>query len=82
MTVRIRLIRAGGKKKPFYKVAVADSRMPRDGRHIEEIGVYDPTKDPSLVEIDADKAAKWLKNGAQPSDQVRNLLKIANIESK
>jgi len=69
----------GAKKAPFYRVVVADSRYPRDGRFIEEIGYYDPTKEPSLVKIDGEKVKKWLENGAQPTDTVRALLKKHNI---
>ncbi|MBQ6714832.1 MAG: 30S ribosomal protein S16 [Clostridia bacterium] len=75
MAVKIRLRRMGAKKAPFYRVVVADSRFPRDGRFIEEIGHYDPTKDPAIVEIDAEKAKKWISNGAQPTDTVKALLK-------
>ena len=69
----------GAKKAPFYRVVVADSRFPRDGRFIEEIGYYDPTKDPAVVKIDGDKAKAWIANGAQPTDTVRVLLKKNNI---
>ena len=79
MAVKIRLRRMGAKKAPFYRVVVADSRYPRDGRFIEEIGYYDPTKDPSVISIDADKAQTWIKNGAQPTDTVKKLLKIKGI---
>ena len=75
--VKIRLRRMGAKKAPFYRVVVADSRYPRDGRFIEEIGYYDPTKEPSVVSIDKEKAEKWLANGAQPTDTVKKLLKVA-----
>ena len=75
--VKIRLRRMGAKKAPFYRLVVADSRYPRDGRFIEEIGYYDPTKEPSVVSIDKEKADKWLANGAQPTDTVKKLLKIA-----
>lgn len=75
--VKIRLRRMGAKKAPFYRVVVADSRYPRDGRFIEEIGYYNPTKEPSVVSIDKEKADKWLANGAQPTDTVKKLLKIA-----
>lgn len=75
--VKIRLRRMGAKKAPFYRVVVADSRYPRDGRFIEEIGYYDPTNEPSVVSIDKEKADKWLANGAQPTDTVKKLLKIA-----
>ena len=77
--VKIRLRRMGAKKAPFYRVVVADSRFARDGRFIEEIGYYDPTKEPSVVKIDADKAKQWLSNGAQPTDTVRALLKKAAV---
>lgn len=79
MAVKIRLRRMGAKKAPFYRVVVADSRFPRDGRLIEEIGYYDPTKDPAVVKIDGDKAKAWIANGAQPTDTVRVLLKKNNI---
>ncbi len=75
MAVKIRLRRMGAKKAPFYRVVVADSRFPRDGRFIEEIGYYDSTKDPAVVKIDADKAKQWIANGAQPTDTVKALLK-------
>lgn len=77
--VKIRLRRLGAKKNPFYRVVVADSRFARDGRFIEEIGYYDPTAEPSVVKIDAEKAKQWLANGAQPTDTVRVLLKKAEI---
>lgn len=76
MAVKIRLRRMGAKKAPFYRVVVADSRYPRDGRFIEEIGYYDPTKEPSVIKIDAEKAKKWIANGAQPTDTVKKLLKV------
>ena len=79
MAVKIRLRRMGAKKAPFYRVVVADSRFPRDGRFIEEIGYYDPTKDPAVVKIDGDTAKAWIANGAQPTDTVRVLLKKNNI---
>ena len=75
MAVKIRLRRMGAKKAPFYRVVVADSRFPRDGRFIEEIGYYDPTQEPAVVKIDAEKAQKWIANGAQPTDTVKALLK-------
>ena len=75
MAVKIRLRRMGAKRAPFYRVVVADSRYPRDGRFIDEIGTYDPTKDPAVVNIDAEKAKKWISNGAQPTDTVKALLK-------
>ena len=77
--VKIRLKRVGAKKAPKYRVVVADERMPRDGRFIEEIGYYDPMTEPATVKIDAEKAQKWIKNGAQPSDTVRSLLKREGI---
>ena len=77
--VKIRLRRMGAKKSPFYRVVVADSRFARDGRFIEEIGYYDPTKEPSVVKIDAEKAKQWLDNGAQPTDTVREILKKAAV---
>ena len=79
MAVKIRLRRMGAKKAPFYIVVVADSRFPRDGRFIEEIGYYDPTKEPAVVNIDSEKAKKWIATGAQPTDTVRVLLKKSNI---
>ena len=75
MAVKIRLRRMGAKRAPFYRGVVADSRYPRDGRFIEEIGTYDPTKDPAIVNIDSEKAKKWISNGAQPTDTVKALLK-------
>ncbi|MEE0498528.1 MAG: 30S ribosomal protein S16 [Gemmiger sp.] len=77
--VKIRLRRMGAKKAPFYRIVVADSRFARDGRFIEEIGYYDPTKEPSVVKIDAEKAKQWLSNGAQPTDTVREILKKAAV---
>lgn len=79
MAVKIRLRRMGAKKAPFYRVVVADSRYPRNGRFIEEVGYYDPTKSPSVINIDADKVKKWLDSGAQPTDTVRSLLKKEEI---
>ena len=79
MAVKIRLKRMGAKKKPFYRVVVADSRSPRDGRFIEEIGYYDPMKETDSVKIDGEAAKKWIANGAQPTDTVRVLLKKSNI---
>ncbi len=75
MSVKIRLRRVGAKKAPFYRIVVADSRFPRDGRFIEEIGSYDPLQNPSVVKVDADKAKAWIANGAQPTDTVKTLLK-------
>ena len=77
MAGKIRLKRMGAKKAPFYRVVVADSRYPRDGRFIEEIGYYDPTKTPSVIKIDTEKADKWIKNGAQPTETVKKLIKNA-----
>jgi small subunit ribosomal protein S16 len=77
--VKIRLRRMGAKKHPFYRVVVADSRAPRDGKFLEEIGYYDPTKDPAVVKIDEDKAILWIQNGAQPTDTTRSLLRQAGI---
>lgn len=77
--LKIRLRRMGAKKAPFYRVVVADSRFARDGRFIEEIGYCDPTKEPSVVKIDAEKAKQWLDNGAQPTDTVREILKKAAV---
>ena len=79
MAVKIRLRRIKTKKAPFYRIVVADSRYPRNGRFIEEIGYYDPAKTPVTVQIDAEKAKKWMSNGAQPTDTVRSLLKANNI---
>ena len=79
MAVKIRLRRMGAKNAPFYRVVVADSRYPRDGRFIEELGYYDPTKEPSVVKIDGDKAKEWMANGAQPTDTVKALLKKEGI---
>ena len=79
MAVKIRLKRMGAKKAPFYRVVVADSRYPRDGRFIDEIGTYNPLTDPATVEIDADKAKKWVANGAQPTDTVKALLKKCGV---
>ena len=79
MAVKIRLRRMGAKKAPFYRVVVADERYPRDGRFIEEIGYYDPTKEPSVVKVDAEKAKKWLSNGAQPTDTVKGILKKEGV---
>jgi ribosomal protein S16 len=77
MAVKIRLRRMGAKKAPFYRVVVADSRFPRDGRFIEELGYYDPTKDPSVIKIDTEKAQSWISKGAQPTDTVKKLIEIA-----
>ena len=77
--VKIRLKRVGAKKQPFYRVVVADSRSPRNGRNIEEIGYYNPLTDPAEVNIDGEKAKKWIANGAQPTDTVKSLLKKNGI---
>ncbi|MBO5934396.1 MAG: 30S ribosomal protein S16 [Clostridia bacterium] len=82
MAVKIRLRRMGAKKAPFYRVVVADSRYPRDGRFIEEIGYYNPTTEPATVKIDAEAAKKWIGNGAQPTDTVRSILKNQGIIEK
>jgi small subunit ribosomal protein S16 len=82
MSVRIRLRRLGAKKRPFYRVVVADQRSPRDGRFIEAIGKYHPLDDPSLIEIDEEKALEWLNKGAQPSQAVQNLLRVTGIWEK
>ena len=79
MAVKIRLRRTGKKKAPFYRIVVADSRSPRDGRCIAELGTYDPKQEPSVFKIDEEEAKKWLANGAQPTDEVAKLLKIAGI---
>ena len=75
--VKIRLRRMGAKKAPFYRIVVADSRYPRDGRFIEEIGTYDPTAEPAQLKVDAERAQAWIKTGAQPTETVKNLLKKA-----
>ncbi|HCS33650.1 MAG: 30S ribosomal protein S16 [Oscillospiraceae bacterium] len=77
--VKIRLRRMGAKKAPYYRIIVADSRSPRDGRCIEEIGTYDPLTEPATIAVDAEKAQQWIKNGAQPTDTVKALLKKANV---
>ena len=79
MAVKMRLRRIGAKKAPFYRVIVADSRSPRDGRFIEEIGYYNPLTEPAEIKIDADKAKKWIANGAQPTETVKSLLKKSGI---
>jgi small subunit ribosomal protein S16 len=79
MAVKIRLARHGAKGNPFYRIVVADARSPRDGRFIERIGTYDPQQEPSDIEVDEEKAREWLGKGAQPTDQVRNLLKISGV---
>ena len=77
--VKIRLRRMGAKKAPYYRIVVADARSPRDGRCIEEIGAYNPLTEPATITIDAEKAQQWIKNGAQPTDTVKALLKKANV---
>ncbi len=79
MAVKIRLRRVGQIHAPFYRVIVADSRSPRNGRFIEEIGYYDPTKEPSVVKIDAEAAKRWIQNGAQPTETVAKLLKKVGL---
>ena len=80
MAVKIRLRRMGQKKAPFYRIVVADSRSPRDGKCIEEIGTYDPTTDPTTFKVDEELAKKWLANGAQPTEVVSKIFKLAGIE--
>ena len=80
MAVKIRLRRMGQKKAPFYRIIVSDSRSPRDGRFIEEIGTYDPTTEPSSIKVNEELAKKWLANGAQPTDVVSKIFKVAGIE--
>lgn len=82
MAVKIRMKRMGSKKSPFYRIVVADSRAPRDGRIIEQIGIYNPVQEPKQLEINEELALKWLGNGAQPSDTVRNLLSSKGIMQK
>ncbi|MBR3934239.1 MAG: 30S ribosomal protein S16 [Clostridia bacterium] len=77
--VKIRLKRMGAKKTPFYRIVVADSRYPRDGRFIEQIGTYNPLTDPSTINVDSEKALKWLGQGAQPTDTVKELLKVSGV---
>ena len=79
MAVKIRLARHGSKGAPFYRIVVADSRSPRDGRFIDRIGTYNPRTQPSDIRVDADKARQWLDKGAQPTDQVRKLLKVSGV---
>ncbi|RKD75396.1 MULTISPECIES: 30S ribosomal protein S16 [Sinobaca] len=82
MAVKIRLKRMGSKKRPFYRVVVADSRAPRDGRFIEEIGTYNPLEKPAAVKLDEDKALAWMQDGAKPSDTVRNLFSREGLMQK
>ena len=77
--VKIILKRIGAKKKPFYRIIVADSRAPRDGKFIEQVGTYDPKTNPSVINVDGEKVKKWLSNGAQPTETVKKLLKIAGV---
>jgi small subunit ribosomal protein S16 len=80
MAVKIRLRRMGQKKAPFYRIVVADSRSPRDGKFIAEIGTYDPTRNPSAINVKEEEAKKWLANGAQPTETVSKIFKLAGIE--
>ncbi len=82
MAVKLRLKRMGAKQKPFYRVVAADSRSPRDGRFIETVGTYDPVKKENNINIDEEKALNWLKNGAQPTDTVKNILTQAGVWAK
>lgn len=82
MATRIRLRRMGAKRAPFYRLVVADSRSPRDGRVIEEIGYYDPTKDPSIINVNEERALYWLKTGAQPSETAKSLLNKVGVIKK
>ncbi|MCL4319169.1 MAG: 30S ribosomal protein S16 [Firmicutes bacterium] len=82
LMVKIRLRRMGAKKRPFYRVVVADARSPRDGKFLEEIGYYDPTKNPAVVKIDEEKAIRWIQNGAQPTDTARSLLRQTGVLRK
>ena len=79
MAVKLRLTRMGAKKAPFYRIVATDSRKARDGQYIEQVGIYDPTKEPAMVKIDAEVAKKWIANGAQPTDTVRVLLRKQGI---
>ena len=79
MAVKMRLKRMGSKKNPFYRIVVADARAPRDGRFIDQVGTYNPMVEPSDIKIDAEKAQKWLKDGAQPTDTVKKLLKVSGV---
>lgn len=82
MAVKIRMTRIGRKKKPFYRIVVADSRMPRDGRYIEQLGYFDPLSNPQQLKLDEEKALEWLKKGAQPSDTVRSFLSSLGVMKK
>lgn len=80
MSVKIRLTRVGSKKKPFYRIIIADSRAPRDGRFIENIGTYDPKTEPSTINLDKEKALDWLQKGAKPTDTVQKIFEIVNLK--
>jgi small subunit ribosomal protein S16 len=80
LSVKIRLTRVGKKKQPYYRIVVADSRSPRDGKFIENIGTYDPKTDPSSINLDKEKAIEWLKKGAEPSDTVEKIFNIVNLK--
>lgn len=82
MATKIRLKRMGAKKAPFYRIVVADSRSPRDGRFVEEIGYYDPLKKPAIIKVDKEKALEWLQKGAQPSETVKSLFQKAGVLEK
>ena len=82
MAVKMRLIRIGKKKQPVYRIVVIDGRAPRDGRYLDQIGRYDPRQEPSLIEVDSDKAIQWMRNGAQPTDRVKKLLEVSGTMSK
>lgn len=82
MSVKIRMRRMGSKRKPFYRIVVTDSRMPRDGRFIEEVGYYNPLTNPDEVKLEEDKIFEWLEKGAQPSDTVRSLLSKAGLMTR
>lgn len=82
MAVKIRLKRMGAKKSPFYRIVAADSRSPRDGRFIEQLGTYDPRQNPAAVSLKEEEILNWLNNGAQPSDTVRNILSKAGVMTK
>ncbi|TGE32777.1 30S ribosomal protein S16 [Desulfosporosinus sp. Sb-LF] len=82
MSTKIRMCRMGAKKNPFYRMVIADAKAPRDGRFIEQIGYYDPTKSPEVLKVDEEKALKWLSTGAQPSDTAKSLLRQAGVLTK
>jgi len=79
LSVSIRLTRRGSKKQPYYRIVVTDNRFPRDGRYIEKIGTYDPKREPSLIDLDKEKALDWIKKGAKPSNTVRKIFDIVNL---